>query len=111
MAAVSGLQYSKHKSVYGKKSARGYNTTNITSFSGDVQINNGQVSLLPAASGTLNLLAAGSLITEKNAAPSVLMYESDPARVPSVLLPFNPPIEDTISTTPSRRCAISGMTI
>ena len=32
MDAVSGLQYAKHKSVYGKKSARGYNTTNINSF-------------------------------------------------------------------------------
>ena len=32
MAAVSGLQFAKHKSVYGKKTARAYNTTNITAF-------------------------------------------------------------------------------
>ena len=35
MTSISGLQYAKHKSVYGKKGGRGYNTTNLKSFFDD----------------------------------------------------------------------------
>ena len=35
MAAVYGVQPTKHKSVYGRKGARGYNTSHVNSFFGD----------------------------------------------------------------------------
>lgn len=35
MTAVYGMQLAKHKSVYGKKGARGYNTSHVTSFFDD----------------------------------------------------------------------------